>query len=100
MAVLCPSHNAEEVAHSIIAWCSAFGLSAGMMSDSLTHFRSEALRRISKGLGSPHHLTQPYCPLINRAVERIVREFLGVARAVSLELQLPSRFWPDIIPLI
>lgn len=38
----------ENAAHTIIDWCSAFGIPIGLMSDGPTHFRNETIRLVTK----------------------------------------------------
>lgn len=47
----------------------------------------------------PHHVTLPYCPWSNGAVERLGKELLRVARSVLSELKMRASDWPDILPI-
>ena len=95
-----PDSIAENAATAIIDWSAAFGVPAALMSDGPTHFRNETMRLITKGLRVPHHFTLPYCPWSNGAIERLGKELLRVARAVTAELQMAFDEWPDILPLL
>ena len=95
-----PDTIAENAATAIIAWSAAFGAPSGLMSEGPTHFRNETMRLISKGLSIRHHFTLPYCPWSNSDIERLGREILRVARAVTAELQMAFDERPDIPPLL
>lgn len=97
--VLCfPNTDVENAAHAIIDCCAANGVSGGVMSDGATHFKNETIGLVSKGLKTPHHLTHPYCPWSNGAVDHLLRELLRVLRSLISELQMENIEWPDLIP--
>ena len=95
-----PDTIAENAATAIIDCTAAFGVPAALTSDGPTHLRNETMRLISKGLRVPHHFTLPYCPWSNGAIERLGKEFLRVARAVTAELQIAFDEWPEILRLL
>lgn len=90
--------DAESAADALLDWSAAFGAPKGLMSDGPSHFRSETIRRLTKGLRAPHHFTLPYCPWSNGSIERLGKELLRVALSIISELQLRPEEWPVLIP--
>lgn len=71
-----------------------------MMSDGATHFRIETAVLQIKALHVPHNISLLYCPWINWALERLVKELLMVFRAVLFKLQQQRDHWPSIVTLV
>lgn len=63
------------------------------MSDGPINLENETIRLLTKGLRASHHLSLPYLPWSNSAVERLGKEILGVARALLSQLQLHHHDW-------
>ena len=95
-----PGTIAGNAATAIIDWSAVFGVPDALMSDGPRHFPNETMRLIAKGLRVPYHFTLPYCPWSNGAIERLGKELLRIARAVTAELQMDFDEWPDILPLL
>lgn len=92
--------SADREASTLIDWCAAFGSHATFMPDDPTHFQNKTMRLLTKGLLVPHHLTIPYFPWSNGAVERLGKEQIRAALAVLSELQLTHDIWPQIVLMI
>ena len=92
--------NAENAADAIIEWASTFTVPKGLMSDGGSHFKNDTVKRVAKGLKTPHHFTLPYTPWSNGGVERLGKEVLRTFRAVLSELRFPHSEWPDLTPVI
>lgn len=78
--------NTKIAADALLNWSATFGAPYALMSDGPTYFKNKTIRRLTKGLKSPHHFTLHYCPWSNGAVQRLGKELLRVARAVLLVL--------------
>lgn len=52
-----------------------------------------------KALRTPHHLTHPYFPWSNGAVERRVRKLIRVSKSILSELRISPEAWPDLLPI-
>lgn len=82
-----PDTATVNAAIALIDWCAEFGVPDVYMSVGSTHFKNETLQLLRKDLKVPHHLTIPYYPWSNGAVERLRKELLCMARAVLSEIQ-------------
>lgn len=75
----------------MIDWYAAFGIPSALMSDGPAHFKSEAIRLVSKFLTAPHHFTVRCClwsNTANVAVERRGKEIFRTFYVISSKLQL------------
>lgn len=90
---------AETAASTFVDWSVAFGVPTGIMSDGPTHSKNETISLLTFGLWTPHHLTLPYCPWSNGAVQRLGKESLLVARSLLSEMQLQHDLWPQFVPI-
>ena len=70
------------------------------MSDKPTHFKSETVRAVTRGLKVPHHFTLTYTPWSNGAVQRLGKEPLRAFRSIVSELQMKFEEWPDLLPVV
>lgn len=57
-----PDTSADQAAHALLDWCSAFGAPLSFMSESPTHFKNETLALLAKGLRSKYHFTAHTAP--------------------------------------
>lgn len=100
MALLLPRPESRDSRKNLIHWCAAFGVPKSLTSDGPSHFESETVRLILKGLKAPHHFTVPCCPWSNGGIELVGKELLRTFRVVLSEPQLPSSKCPDLLPVI
>lgn len=94
------SANANNTADALIEWSTTFTAPVMLMSDCGTHFKNATVRKLARGLKTPHHFTLPYSPWSNGAVERLGREVLRMFRSIMSELELPVNEWTDIVPVV
>lgn len=92
--------NSDNTADALIEWATTFTVPKMLMSDGGSHFKNATLRKLSRGLKTPHHFTLPYSPWSNGAVERLGREVLRLFRTIMSELQLPFNEWTDLVPVV
>ena len=99
---LFPFHEAtaENAAEAILEWSAAFNTPSMLMSDGGSHFQNETLRIIAQKLRAKHHITLPYTPWSNGAIERLCKEVLRVFRALTSELRLEFQEWPDLVQVV
>lgn len=70
--------DSKNAADGLLEWASTFTVPISLMTDGGSHFRKEALRRLTRDLRVPHHFTLPYTPWSNGAVERLGKEILRI----------------------
>lgn len=94
------SANANNTADALIEWATTLTAPKMLMSDEGTHFKKATIRKLARGLKTPHHFTLPYTPWRNGSVERLGREVLRLFRGIMSELQLTLDEWTDIVPVV
>lgn len=70
------STDSETAANALLDWGAAFGAPLGLMFDGQTHFKSETMRLLAKGLRSQHHFNLPYCLWSDGTVEPLGKKLL------------------------
>lgn len=92
--------SADNAATTIIKWCVAFDVPNALMSDGSYHFRNDVERNVLRDLTVSHHLTLPYTPWSNGAVERLGKKLHPEFRAIISKLRLRPEDWKDLLLLM
>ncbi|KAE8908713.1 hypothetical protein PF001_g4709 [Phytophthora fragariae] len=96
----CDSPTSSVAAAAMLDWYKRFGMPAMWMSDQGTHFKNELMAELRQRLKGVHTFVPVYTPWVNGTVERLNRDILHVVRALLLELQLDTRNWEYLLPVV
>jgi hypothetical protein len=97
---LCESATSDEVAKHLMEWIACFGIPKVQVSDQGSHFKNQVLDILNERLQSKHHFTVAYSPWSNGSIEIIVKDFETTLKKLRLELKVPAKEWPSLLPLI
>lgn len=92
--------DAENTARELARWFAAFGVVSSWVSDQGSHFKNAVVAELKEHLRATHHFTLAYSPWSNGTVEQMNRQILKAIRAISSELKLSFKCWPEIVPLV
>ncbi|POM60741.1 hypothetical protein PHPALM_30355 [Phytophthora palmivora] len=70
-----------------------------VLKDELTHYCS-VMAELAERLKAVHKFVPVYTPWINGTVERVNRDILQVLRVILMEMNLDTRNWPYLLPLV
>jgi transposase InsO family protein len=87
-------------AEAILDWFKRFGRPEMWISDSVSHFKAQLMATLAERLHAVQKFTPVYSPWINGTVERVNRDILQVFRAMLMELQLDTRNWVYLLPVV
>uniref|UniRef100_H3GV27 Integrase catalytic domain-containing protein n=1 Tax=Phytophthora ramorum TaxID=164328 RepID=H3GV27_PHYRM len=98
--VACDSPTSAVAATAMIDWYKRFGMLQIWMSDQGTHFKNELMAELSQRLKGVQTFVPVYTPWVNGTVERLNRDILHVVRALLLEMQLDTKNWEYLLPVV
>ncbi|OWY98346.1 hypothetical protein PHMEG_00030909, partial [Phytophthora megakarya] len=98
--VACDSPTSSIAAQALLDWSKRFGAPDMLMSDTGSHFKNLLVNELCQRLQVEQHFVVAYSPWINGSVERINRDILQVVRVMLMELQLNTREWVYLLPVI
>ncbi|KAJ0392116.1 hypothetical protein ATCC90586_011506 [Pythium insidiosum] len=94
------SPTSTVAAEAILDWFKRFGLPETWVSDCGSHFKPMVMETLAERLQAVHRFTPVYSPWINGTVERVNRDILQVFRVMLMELQLDTRNWVHLLPVV
>jgi transposase InsO family protein len=98
--VPCAEANAANVVRALLRWFAQFGVCTQWQTDGGSHFVNSVLSQLRGLLKCDHHITTPYAPWANGAVERQNAQVLTALRALCAEACIEESAWPDLVPLV
>ncbi|OWZ08216.1 hypothetical protein PHMEG_00019275 [Phytophthora megakarya] len=98
--VAADSATSSTAAEAVLDWYKRFGLPEMWESDNGSHFKADLMNQLADKLKVVQKFVPVYTPWINGTVERVNRDILQVLRVMLLELQLDTRNWPYLLPVI
>ncbi|OWZ15800.1 hypothetical protein PHMEG_00010493 [Phytophthora megakarya] len=96
----CDSPTSTVAATAMLDWYKRFGMPQTWTSDQGTHFKNELMAELNQRLKGIQTFVPVYTPWVNGTVERLNRDILHVVRALLLELQLDTRNWEYLLPVV
>ncbi|POM68944.1 Hypothetical protein PHPALM_14828 [Phytophthora palmivora] len=87
-------------ATAILDWYKRFGLPKEWIADNWSHFKAQVMEELAERLQASQKFVPVYTPWVNGTVERVNRDLLQVLRVMLLELQLDTRNWHYLLPVI
>lgn len=87
-------------AAAVLHWAKRFGVPTTWISDNGTHFKSSVVAMLAERLGGEQGFVPVYTPWINGTVKRVNRYILQVLRAMLIKLNIDTRNWLHLLPLI
>ncbi|POM71410.1 Hypothetical protein PHPALM_12030 [Phytophthora palmivora] len=87
-------------ATAILDWYKRFGLPKEWISDNGSHFKAQVMEDLAGRLQASQKFVPVYTPWVNGTVKRVNRDLLQVSRVMLLELQLDTRNWHYLLPVI
>ncbi|POM64696.1 Hypothetical protein PHPALM_19741 [Phytophthora palmivora] len=87
-------------ATAILDWYKRFGRPKEWISDNGSHFKAQVMKELAERLQASQKFVPVYTPWVNGTVERVNRDLLQVLRVMLLELQLDTRNWHYLLPVI
>ena len=85
---------------ALIHWAAIFGVPKIIVSDGGSHFNNNLVKALIRRFRARHHITTPYSPWANGAVERVMREVIRLFRVLMAELAWDPENWSQLIPLV
>ncbi|KAE9048084.1 hypothetical protein PR002_g671 [Phytophthora rubi] len=98
--VAADSATSATAAAAVLEWHKRFGLPEMWESDNGSHFKAALMQQLADRLKVVQKFVPVYTPWINGTVERVNRDILHVLRLMLMELNLDTRKWPYLLPLI
>ncbi|KAE8883707.1 hypothetical protein PF001_g1593 [Phytophthora fragariae] len=98
--VAADSATSATAAAAVLDWHKRFGLPEMWESDNGSHFKAALMQQLADRLKVVQKFVPVYTPWINGTVERVNRDILHVLRLMLMELNLDTRKWPYLLPLI
>jgi hypothetical protein len=98
--VAADSPTSLTAAESVLDWNKRYGLPTEWVSDNGSHFKATLMAELATRVHARHRFVPVYTPWINGTVERVNRDLLQVLRVMLLELQLDTRNWVHLLPVI
>ncbi|POM64809.1 Hypothetical protein PHPALM_19607 [Phytophthora palmivora] len=92
--------TSSVAAAAVLDWCKRFGLPEEWISDNRSHFKAQVMEELVGRAQATQNFVPVYSRWVNGTVERVKRDLLQVLRVALLELQLDTRNWHYLLPVI
>jgi transposase InsO family protein len=87
-------------AEAVLDWHKRFGVPEMWVSDNGSHFKANLLAELAQRAHVAQKFVPVYTPWINGTVERVNKDILHVLRVMLMELNLDTRNWVHLLPVI